>query len=83
MIGINEITRISNSSINHLLDVYGRTLGFFAQIFQTGNIQRYIAVFAVGTAILLYGWLTPFDAFKGEPASAQVEAPLAAPGGGR
>ncbi|MBI3179632.1 MAG: hypothetical protein HYZ27_08210, partial [Deltaproteobacteria bacterium] len=36
-----------------------RSLGFFIQLFQSGNIQRYIAIFAIGLAVLLYGWLTP------------------------
>jgi len=36
-----------------------RSIGFFGQLFQSGNIQRYVAIFAAAVAILLYGWLTP------------------------
>ncbi len=35
-------------------------LGFFLQLFHSGNIQRYLAIFAISVAILLYGWLAPY-----------------------
>lgn len=34
-------------------------LGFLPQLFHSGNIQRYLAIFAISVAILLYGWLAP------------------------
>ena len=38
-----------------------RSLGFVGQLFQSGNIQRYLAIFAIGLAVLLYGWMTPIN----------------------
>ncbi len=39
-----------------------RSLGFVGQLFQSGNIQRYLAIFVMGLALLLYGWLSPSGA---------------------
>ncbi len=50
--------RVIDGLVN-LVGWLGRSLGFFGQLFQSGNIQRYIAIFAIGLAVLLYGWLTP------------------------
>ncbi len=36
-----------------------RTLGATLQMFHSGNIQRYLAIFALGLALLLYGWMLP------------------------
>ena len=41
---------------------FARSVGFLGQLFQSGNIQRYLAIFAMGLAVLLYGWLTPGSA---------------------
>jgi NADH-quinone oxidoreductase subunit L len=48
--------------IDGLVNLVGwlaRSVGFLGQLFQSGNIQRYLAIFAVGLALLLFGWLTP------------------------
>lgn len=37
-----------------------RWLGFALQLFQNGQIQRYVAVWLVALACLLYGWLAPW-----------------------
>jgi NADH-quinone oxidoreductase subunit L len=50
--------RIIDGFVN-LLGVGARTLGFIGQLLQSGNVQRYLAVFAVALAILIYGWLLP------------------------
>ncbi|HET6346592.1 MAG TPA: hypothetical protein VFH51_16790, partial [Myxococcota bacterium] len=50
--------RIIDGAVN-LVGWAARSIGFLGQLFQSGNIQRYLAIFAVGLAILLYGWLTP------------------------
>jgi NADH-quinone oxidoreductase subunit L len=36
-----------------------RSVGFLGQLLQNGDIQRYLAVFVVGLAALLYGWMSP------------------------
>ncbi len=51
--------RIIDGTVN-LVGWGARTVGFFGQLFQSGNIQRYLAIFAVGLVVLLYGWLSPF-----------------------
>ena len=59
----------------------GRSFGFVGQLLQSGNIQRYIAVFAIALALLLYGWLTPFAAAphgaagEGEPSPVELARP--------
>lgn len=59
-----------------------RTAGFFGQLFQSGNIQRYLAIFALGLVVLLYGWLSPFGSqpwaakFDSAGAAAQHALPL-------
>jgi hypothetical protein len=35
------------------------TVGVFAQVLQSGNIQRYIAIFVIALAVLIYGWFLP------------------------
>ncbi len=39
-----------------------RGVGFFGQLLQNGNIQRYLAVFVIGLALALYGWIAPTGA---------------------
>ena len=51
--------RVIDGTVN-LVGWGARTVGFFGQLFQSGNIQRYLAIFAVGLVVLLYGWLSPF-----------------------
>lgn len=53
--------RIIDALVN-FVGYLARTLGYIGQVFQTGNIQRYLAVFAVALAVLIYGWLLPSDA---------------------
>ncbi|KAK1548345.1 hypothetical protein Q3G72_002802 [Acer saccharum] len=36
-----------------------RSVGFLGQLFHSGNIQRYLAIFVVGLSVMLYGWLSP------------------------
>ena len=43
-----------------------RSVGFFGQLFQSGNIQRYLAIFVIGVALMLYGWLTPARSVVGQ-----------------
>lgn len=54
-----------------------KSLGYLGQIFQTGNIQRYLAVFAVALAVLIYGWLLPSNTADNAQAY-QAQAPAAA-----
>jgi NADH-quinone oxidoreductase subunit L len=56
----------------------GKHLGFLGQLFHTGNIQRYLAVFAVALAILLWGWLTPFIPTESPKAAPEPTPPPAA-----
>ncbi len=67
--------RVIDGSVN-LVGWVGRSVGFLGQLFQTGNIQKYLAIFAVALAVLLYGWLTPS---AGQLEAAQAEARLVAP----
>ncbi|MEE8409803.1 MAG: NADH-quinone oxidoreductase subunit L [Myxococcota bacterium] len=50
--------RIIDGTVN-LVGWFVRSIGYLGQVFHTGNIQRYIAIFAIALAIMLYGWLTP------------------------
>ena len=70
--------RIIDGAVN-LVGWFARTIGFIGQLFQSGNIQRYLAIFAVGLAIILYGWLTPTH----DDAPIAAEAALEAPAGGK
>jgi NADH-quinone oxidoreductase subunit L len=36
-----------------------RALGVAGQVLHSGNVQRYVAIFAMGLALLLFGWLLP------------------------
>ncbi|MBI5509434.1 MAG: NADH-quinone oxidoreductase subunit L [Deltaproteobacteria bacterium] len=85
--------RVIDGSVN-LVGWLSRKVGFLGQLFQSGNIQRYLAIFAVGVAILLYGWLTPSRPTSIEPAPAKPTAAVqrlvpaapalpGIPGGGR
>jgi len=38
---------------------FTRSIGFLVQLLQSGNVQRYLAIFVVGLAVLLYGFLLP------------------------
>jgi NADH-quinone oxidoreductase subunit L len=61
-----------------------KTIGWFGQLFHTGNIQRYLAVFVIALAILLYGWLTPLSLDDDSQAQAEHgKAPIAHVGGAR
>jgi NADH-quinone oxidoreductase subunit L len=67
---------------------FARSVGFLGQLFQSGNIQRYLAIFAIGLAILLYGWLTPMDAswpnlVQQAPLPQPTDAMLMLPAGGK
>jgi len=85
---VQPIAKVSEGLLYRVVDVrlidgtvngvgwLARKLGFFGQLFQSGNVQRYIAIFAMGLAVLLYGWLTPFEAASGP--SAQNPAPIPA-----
>ena len=66
--------RVIDGGVN-LVGWAARSVGFLGQLFQSGNIQRYLAIFAVALAILLYGWLTPSHL----PAASTLTAPVAAP----
>lgn len=58
-----------------------RSVGFLVQLFQNGNIQRYLAIFAVGLALLLWGWFSPMGSqSESGYSSAVMERP--APGMG-
>ncbi|MBJ79776.1 MAG: NADH-quinone oxidoreductase subunit L [Myxococcales bacterium] len=52
----------------------GRHLGVLGQLFHNGNIQRYLAIFALAVALLLYGWLTPYQAKTATTLHAPAEA---------
>ncbi|MEK7706145.1 MAG: proton-conducting transporter membrane subunit, partial [Myxococcota bacterium] len=52
--------RVIDGSVN-AVGWLARSLGFFGQLFQSGNVQRYLAIFAIGLAVLLYGWMSPFE----------------------
>jgi hypothetical protein len=45
-------------------------LGAGLQMFHSGNIQRYLAAFALGLGLLLYGWLLPAKVLTPSPALA-------------
>jgi NADH-quinone oxidoreductase subunit L len=47
-----------------------RSLGAGLQMFHSGNIQRYLAAFALGLGLLLYGWLLPAKVLTPSPALA-------------
>ena len=44
-----------------LLASIARNIGFLGQVLQNGNVQRYLAAFVIALALLLYGWLLPFN----------------------
>ena len=83
---------VDRKIIDGLVNAVGylsRTVGVFVQVLQSGNIQRYIAIFAVGLAVLIYGWLLPSGAPNTlSAAPTQVDTPehtydaAAAPDGG-
>ena len=50
--------RIIDGLVN-LVGWFGRSIGFVGQLFHRGNVQRYLAIFAVGLALLLWVWMTP------------------------
>ena len=50
--------RIIDRLVN-LVGAFARGAGAVLQLFQSGNIQRYLSIFVMALAILLYGWLTP------------------------
>jgi NADH-quinone oxidoreductase subunit L len=50
--------RVIDGSVN-FVGWLARTVGFFGQVLQSGNVQRYLAVFATALAILIYGWMLP------------------------
>ena len=66
--------RIIDGLVN-LVGWLARSVGFVGQLFHSGNIQRYLAVFALGIAILLYGWLTPRDGHRWVGSQAALSAP--------
>lgn len=55
----------------NLVGWFGRSIGFVGQLFQSGNIQRYLAIFAMALALLLWGWMSP--TFFGPDTSANAE----------
>lgn len=70
--------RIIDGLVN-FVGAVARSVGFLFQLFQTGNIQKYLAVFVVALALLLYSWLTPAadtgaDAARTQSAPALEEA---------
>jgi NADH:ubiquinone oxidoreductase subunit 5 (subunit L)/multisubunit Na+/H+ antiporter MnhA subunit len=50
--------RVIDGAVN-LVGWLARSIGFFGQLFQSGNIQRYLAIFAIALAILFWGWMDP------------------------
>ena len=50
--------RVVDGMVN-LVGWLGRSLGAVAQIFHAGDVQRYLAIFVLGLALFLYGWLHP------------------------
>jgi len=72
--------RVIDGGVN-LVGWVARSVGFLGQLFQSGNIQRYLAIFAAALAILLYGWLTPSHTMELTDAVEPVAAPIPVPGG--
>ena len=70
--------RVIDGGVN-LVGWLARSVGFLGQLFQNGNIQRYLAIFAAGLAILLYGWLTPSH-IMAPTADVVAPAPVLQPG---
>ncbi len=60
--------RVIDGLVN-LVGWFGRSVGFIGQLFQSGNVQRYLAIFALALALLLYGWLSPSAPQTEEPAA--------------
>ena len=52
--------RIIDGLVN-LTGWFARHIGILGQLFHNGNIQRYLAIFVIAAALLLYGWLTPYQ----------------------
>ena len=52
--------RIIDGAVN-LVGWLARSLGFLGQLFQSGNIQRYLAIFVIGLAILMWGYFLPLS----------------------
>ncbi len=50
------LERIIDGAV-YLVAHLARTIGVLAQLVQTGNIQKYLAVFVIALTFLLYGWL--------------------------
>ncbi len=50
--------RVIDGTVN-FVGWFTRSVGYVGQVFQSGNVQRYLAVFAVALAVLIYGWLLP------------------------
>lgn len=44
-----------------------QSLGALLQMFHSGNVQRYLAVFALAVALILFGWLAPASAHSIAP----------------
>ncbi len=62
--------RVIDGLVN-LVGWFTRSIGFIGQLFQSGNIQRYLAIFAMALALLLYGWLSP-SSTSSDQASAET-----------
>lgn len=63
-----------------------RSVGFLGQLFHSGNIQRYLAIFVLALGVLLYGWLTPSasrpEAENSEAHNVDMQQPLPSKGSG-
>jgi NADH-quinone oxidoreductase subunit L len=73
---------IDKNIIDGLVNLVGyvaRTVGVFVQVLQTGNIQRYIAIFAIALAVLIMGWVMPTRSVSVTPPVAAVVAPTPTP----
>jgi NADH-quinone oxidoreductase subunit L len=73
--------RIIDGAVNFVGWV-ARSVGFVAQLFHSGNIQRYLAIFAIGLAILLWSYFLPLSGGEPPPAPDARPAAAAAPLGG-
>jgi NADH:ubiquinone oxidoreductase subunit 5 (subunit L)/multisubunit Na+/H+ antiporter MnhA subunit len=50
--------RVIDGAVN-LVGWLGRSLGYLGQLFHSGNIQRYLAIFVIGLWVLLMAYFLP------------------------
>jgi NADH-quinone oxidoreductase subunit L len=72
--------RIIDGAVN-LVGWLGRSLGYLGQLFHSGNIQRYLAIFVIGLWVLLMAYFLPLA--RDNRGDSAVQAAVEQPAGKR